>query len=82
MSDEAALRVAQGLTEEEWAELWWLVQCSQHYVSRLNATLICKDIALLEDKRVYITSLGLRVWEWRDLFCPEKVLAGSIHDFL
>jgi hypothetical protein len=67
MTDEEVLRIATGLTQDEWGEMWWAMRAYQYYDQRYDS-LICKDIALLEDKRVYITSLGLRVWEWRDLF--------------
>jgi hypothetical protein len=77
--EEEAVRIAHGLTHDEWGNLWWIVKRHQDYDPWHDDSLIAQGVAILvtkQYKEVCITSLGRQVWEWRWLFCSPTTLAG------
>jgi hypothetical protein len=68
--DEEIVRIATGLTEEEWVEMWWVIRVYYQDSDLRYASLIRKGVATLEIEsyRVTLTPLGRRVWEWHSLF--------------
>lgn len=77
-SDEDVLRLAQSLTDEHWAflatteryslSLYGLIITS----TALSDDLIDKGVACIDHEAIQFTSLGRRVYAWRDVLYGGK----------